>query len=63
MLVLNCSEVWRVVKAQFSSFMCKSMFYGVSLTVLQSQFLHIGSPIFVISLLKQISSEGFGSRN
>jgi hypothetical protein len=34
MLVLNSSEKWCVVKARFSSFVSKSMFFGVSLAVL-----------------------------
>jgi hypothetical protein len=46
-----------------SSFVCESMFSSVSLTILQSQFINIISPRFVISLLKQISSEEFGSKS
>jgi hypothetical protein len=52
MLVQNFSERWRVERARISSFVCKSMFSGVSLTVLQLQFINIGSLRFVISLLK-----------
>jgi hypothetical protein len=63
MLVLNSSERWRVERARFSSFVCISTFFSVSLTVLQSQFINIGSLRFVISLLKQISSEDFGSKS
>jgi hypothetical protein len=63
MLVLNSSERWRVVRARFSSFVCKSMFSGVSLTVLQSQFINIGSLRFVINLFKQVSSEDFGRKS
>jgi hypothetical protein len=39
------------------------MFSGVSLTVLQLQFINIGSLRYVISLLKQISSEDFVSKS
>jgi hypothetical protein len=62
-LVLNCSERWRVEKAWFSRFACKSLFSGVSLTVLQSQLINIDSLRFVISLLRQVSSEDFGSKS
>jgi hypothetical protein len=37
MLVLNCSERWRAERARFSSFVCKNMFSGASLKVLESQ--------------------------
>jgi hypothetical protein len=65
MLVLNSSARWRVVRARFSSFVCKKkiMFSGVSLTILQRQLISIGSLRFVISLLKQIPSEDFGSKS
>jgi hypothetical protein len=63
MLVLNFSERWRVDRARFSSFVCKSMFSGVSLTVLQLQFISIDSLKLVISLLEQIFSEDFGSKS
>jgi hypothetical protein len=62
-LVLNSSERWRVMRERLSSFVCKSMFSGVSLTILESQFINTGSLGFVISLLKQISSEDFGSKS
>jgi hypothetical protein len=63
MLVLNSIERWRVERARFSSFVRKSMFYGVSVTILQLQFINCGSLRSVISLLKQISSEDFGSKS
>jgi hypothetical protein len=63
MLVLNSSERWRVERARFSRLVCKSVFSGVSLTVLRSQFINIGSLRFVIGLLKQISSEDFASKS
>jgi hypothetical protein len=63
MLVLSSSERWRLDRAQFSSFVCKSMFSGVYLIVLQSQFINTGNLGFVIGLLKQISSENFGSKS
>jgi hypothetical protein len=63
MLVLNSSEKWRIVRARFSSFVCKSMVSGVSLTALESQFISIGSVRVVIIFLKQISSEDFGSKS
>jgi hypothetical protein len=63
MLVLNSSERWRVVRAQFSSFVCKSMFSGISLTALQLHFINTGILRFVISLFKRISSEDFGSKS
>jgi hypothetical protein len=63
MLVLNSSERWRVERARFSSFVCKSVFSGVSLMILQSQFINIGSLRFVIGVLKQISSGGFESQS
>jgi hypothetical protein len=57
MLVLNSSEEWRVKRAQFSSFVYKNMFSGVSLTILQSQFIKNICLRFVVSSLKRISSE------
>jgi hypothetical protein len=63
MLVLNYSVRWRVEIVRLSSFVCRSVFSGVSITVLQSQFINIGSLRFVVSLLKQISSEDFGSKS
>jgi hypothetical protein len=57
MLVLNSSVRWRVERGRCSSFVCKSEFSDVSLTVLQSQFISIGSLRFVISLLKQVSGD------
>jgi hypothetical protein len=63
MLVLNFSERWRVERPRFASFVCKSKFSGVYLMVLQSRFMNIGSLSFVISLLKEISSEDFGSKS
>jgi hypothetical protein len=63
MLVLKFGERWRVERARFSSFVCKSMFPGVFLTVLHSQFINVGNLRFVISLLKQISNEDFGSKS
>jgi hypothetical protein len=41
----------------------QSMFSGVSLKILQSQFINIVSLGNAISLLKQISSEGSGSKS
>jgi hypothetical protein len=61
MLVVNSSGIRRVEKARFSSFVRKVFSCG-SLTVLQSQFINIGRPKFVIILLKHVSSEGFGSK-
>jgi hypothetical protein len=63
MLALNSSERWRVERARFSSFVCKSKFSDVSLMVFQLQFVSIGSLRFVINILKQISSEDFGSES
>jgi hypothetical protein len=63
MLVFSSSERWRVVRACFSSFVCKSTFSGVSLTILLSQLMYIISLIFVIILMKQLSSEDFGSKS
>jgi hypothetical protein len=63
MLVLHSSERWPVEGARFLSFVCKSVFYGISVTILQSLFIYIISLQFVNSLLKQISSEGFGSKS
>jgi hypothetical protein len=63
MLVLNSSERWRVERARFSSFVCKSVFSGVSLAILQSQYINIISLRFVISLLKQMSSDDFGGKS
>jgi hypothetical protein len=39
------------------------MFCGVSLSVLQSHFINTVGLTFVISLLKQISSEDIGSKS
>jgi hypothetical protein len=63
MLVLNSSERWRVERVRFSSFVWKSMFSGVYLSILELQFISIINLRFVISLLKQISSEDFGSKS
>jgi hypothetical protein len=49
MLALNSSERWRVESVRFSSFVRKSMFSGVSLTILLSQFISI------ISLTREVS--------
>jgi hypothetical protein len=63
MLILNSSVKGRVEKARFSSFVGKSTFSGVSLRILELQFIRSGSLTSVISLLKQISSEDFGSKS
>jgi hypothetical protein len=47
----------------FSSFLGERMFSGVSITVLHSQVISTGSLRYVISLLKQTSSEDFGSKS
>jgi hypothetical protein len=62
MLVLYFSERWRVERALFPSFVWKSMFLGVSLTILQLQFISIISSKFVISILKHIFSEDCASK-
>jgi hypothetical protein len=46
----------------FKSFVCKMVFSGVALSV-ESHFINITSPRFVISLLKQISCEEFGRKS
>jgi hypothetical protein len=63
MLELSFSEIWRVERVRLSSFVLISMFSGVSVTVLQLQLISIISLRFVISLLKQISSEDFVSKS
>jgi hypothetical protein len=43
MLILNSCERWRVARERFLTFVCKSMSSGVSLTILQPQYINIGS--------------------
>lgn len=62
MLVINSSEKWRVQGERVPSFVYRIVFSGVSLMVLQSQFIGIGSSRFVISLLKEVSRENVGSK-
>lgn len=63
MLVLNSSGIWRVGKERFSSFVDKSMFTGVSLMIIQCQFISVDNLKFVNSLLKQLFSEDVTSKS
>lgn len=49
--------------ARFSRFMSRSMFSGASFAIIQSQLISIDSLKCLISLLKQISTEDFGSKS
>jgi hypothetical protein len=55
--------VLREREDHFQALWAKSVFSGVSLTILMSSFISIVSLEFVISLLKHVSSEDFGSKS
>lgn len=63
MLVLYSGERWRVWTAVLWRFVCRSVFSGVSLKILQSPFINIISLRSVFCLLKTICNEGFESKS
>jgi membrane protein CcdC involved in cytochrome C biogenesis len=61
MLVLDCSERWRVERAGFEA-LCAEVCFLAFVLVFQSHFVNTGSLMFVISFLKLTTIEDFGSK-